>query len=390
MSLRKFFNPLFVKGGGATPTIMGSIIDDSFNPQIGTYTTNGGASYVVSAGNMAIAGGTSALTHYIECADYNYDVENIKFSMTYRMTSTASGQVGPLIIKKSTNATLNYQVYFGIYYCPNNNKAVLQVFGSTVNSLYVGSEFDATTSDDLTIEGNFIESSFVIVAKVNGVQVDTYTINYDISNNPLVGEGKPNESVYRIVEASSTVNVSNITINSQAYKFADIGTVGDSNGAGYFVTNQAARWQQLIRDQYGLAVTIFSGSGDNCASVDRCKESIALFKPNKLILAIGTNDYVSNPSQWEIDYAALVTYFESQGIEVVVCSLMARTGQNYSGSKTFIDSTYTGTNTIIDLFTAFKNPGDNDMNPTYTSDGLHLNAAGAIHYKNTVATALSL
>jgi len=370
--------------------VLGDIINDSFSPQIGTYTTNGGASYVITPGNMAIAGGTSALSNYIECANYNYDAENIKFSMTYRMTNTAFGQIGPLIIKKSTNPTLQYQVYFGIYYCSNNNRAILQVFGSAINSLYIGSEFNVTTSDDLTIEGNYLESSFVITAKVNGTTVDSYTINYDILNNPLVGEGKPNESVYRIVEASSTVNVSNITISSQAYKFAQIATVGDSNGAGYFVTNQTTRFQQLLRNQYALSIAIFSGSGDNCASVNRCKTSIVLFRPRKIILAIGTNDYAANPTQWEIDYAALVSYFEAQGIEVVVCSLMARTGFNYSGSKTFIDATYTGHNTIIDLFTAFKAPGNNDMNPIYTGDGLHLNDAGAVHYKNTIALALNL
>lgn len=374
-------SPMFSRGN--VPSIYGDIINDSFSPQIGTYSEHGTANMTITSGNMAIDGGSSALTNYIQCDDYTYDVENIKFSMTYRMTSTATGQIGPLIIKKSTNGSLTYQVYFGIYFCPNPNKAILQVFGSTVNSLYVGSEFDATTSDDLTIEGNFIESQFVIKAYVNGVQRDTYTISYNILSNPLVGEGKPNENVYRIVEASSTVNISNITINSSAYRYANVALCGDSNTAGYFVTNQAARHIQLLRDTYGHIVTVFSGSGDNTPSIDRCKESIALFRPRKLVLAIGTNDYVASPATWQANYSALVTYFEGFGINVIVCSLLPQDANNVSGSKTWIDATYTGINPILDLYTAFKD-GGTGFNPTYTDDGLHLNDAGAALYASLV------
>lgn len=370
---------------GATP--LGDIINDSFSPQVGTYSQNGTASYIITPGNMQIAGGSAALGNYIGLDDYSYNAENLKFSMTYRMTNTASGQVGPIIIRKSLNSGgLNYQVYFGIYSCPANNRAILQVFGSTVNSLYEGPQFDLTTSDDATIEGEFLESSFVARAKVNGVLRDSFTINYNISNNPVVGEGKPNRGVYRIVEGFSTVNVSNIAISSQGYKYAHLATVGDSNGAGYFVTNQAARFQQLLRDQNGKIVTIFSGSGDNTIDVLACKESIGKFLPNKLLLAIGTNDYATNPGLWEVNYAALVTYFEGLGIKVIVCSILPRNGFNYSGSKTFIDNTYP-THTKVDLFTAFLGSGT-DINPLYSNDGLHLNDAGAIHYKSLVLAVL--
>jgi len=373
----------------------GDIINDSFSPQVGTYSANSTASFVVTSGNMAIAGGNSDLSHYIQCDDYQYDVENIKFSMTYRMTNTNTNQIGPLIIKKSLNAAgLFYQVYFGIYFCPANNKAILQVFGSTVNSLYVGSQFDLTTSDDATIEGEYLESSFAIRAKVNGVQRDSYTINYNILNNPLSGEGKPNRSIYRIVEASSTINVSNITISSQAYKFADLATVGDSNGAGYFVTNQAARFQQLLRTNNNLTVTIFSGSGDNTADVLACLNSIKLFKPTKLFLAIGTNDYNVSPATWQTNYASIVTQLQAAGITVIVASLLPRNGFNYSGAKTWIDTTYSGTNTIVDLYTNFLDPDQggnpNGINPVYSSDGLHLNAAGAVLYASLLETALGI
>lgn len=375
------------------PEILGNIINDSFNPQIGSYSENGTANYIVTPGNMAISGGSAALTNYIQLDDYQYNVENIKFSMTYRMTNTTSGQVGPLIVRKSLNAaSLFYQVYFGIYFCPNNDKAILQVFGSSVNSLHVGTEFDLTITDDATIEGEYLESSFVVRAKVNGILRDSYTINYNIHDNPLPGEGKPNRGIYRIIEPYSTINISNITISSQAYKYADLMTVGDSNGAGYFVTNQNTRFQQLLRDEDGITVTICSGSGDNSADILACANSIKLFMPKKIFLAIGTNDYAVNPVTWQTNYAALVSNFENAGIEVVVASLLPRDSNDYSGARTWINANYTGTNTIVDLFTPFldPNPGNpTGINPLYSADGLHLNDAGAILYKSLLVTALN-
>ena len=374
------------------PVIYGDIINDSFNPQIGTYKNVGTATHTVSTGAMLIpAQSPYSLNNYVLLADYDYNLENIGLFATYRMASTAAGSVGYLFEHASVNAGFPKSIYWGAYYCANTDTLLMQVFGTTVNSLYVGAEYACTTSDDITVKGTFAEDKYTFEMYINGVLKDTYVLNYDIYNNPVVGETKVNGGQFRIIPGTVNCTLSNLTVNSQAYKFADLLTIGDSNGAGYFVNDQNDRFQSLLRT-LGKKITICSGSGDNTVVVNLCLPSIALFQAKQIFLAIGTNDYAVNPSNWETQYAYEVSTLTVPGTTVVVASLLPRNGYNYSGSKTFIDATYTGTNIIVDLYTHFLDPNQianpYGINPLWSDDGLHLNSAGAVEYYNLIKTAL--
>lgn len=363
----------------------GDVLNDSFNPQTGTYTAFNGATFNITDGNMAIAGGNGQLTKLVQIEDIVWNANDWTYSVVYSATNTNNGQYGVVLGTGTINPYGSANLHCGAAYFHANNKTKLYMLYNGAQ-IVLGSEVTVLVSDVIKID--LILKNGVATGKiwVNGVLKNTisYTYTYAVS-----ASSKPNMSKFQIVCPNSTNNISNVTVSTGYSKFCDVLFIGDSISAGSTAGSNTGTFTELYRTAASKVVSVWAGSGDT-TTVTINSINIALIqsmKPKKVHILLGTNDIGHSipTSTITTNLNTIITACQSVGAKVYIGTIMPVNGRDNSGVNNYILGL--SDHVIIPYHTIMDDPGNPGyMNPAWCDDLIHPNAAGHVVVKNNLIT----
>ena len=176
---------------------------------------------------------------------------------------------------------------------------------------------------------------------------------------------------------SGTVNVDDMSFTINHRKPARFIFIGASTMEGYNATSIVHRCVNVVQSNYTEAVCNDSASWNSTTNAVSVLPEILAHQPATAILEIGGNDLLYNypASQWQSNYAYLVSQLQFHGVRVMHSLGPPRTPTDVTPLKNWITSNYPPAD-LIDFFTPMVS-GASSLQAAFDSgDGVHLNDAG--------------
>lgn len=170
--------------------------------------------------------------------------------------------------------------------------------------------------------------------------------------------------------------------------------VGNSITQGKLSATYGSSWAQLLKADYPDAQA-FAGRSSRTAEIVTMLPAIVLLHPVKVVLMIGLNDILTGVADatTKANYGTIISTLQSAGITPVLVSVLPDNNTTHGASiaafNTWIDTTYSSLQ-FIDVFSVFKNPGDNAAQPGYLGDAAHPNDTGHSVIYNKIKSDLLL
>lgn len=382
--------PVFNLSSTPTPTPIpyGDIFVEDFNPQVGTYVDSGTFSKVITTGNMAVSGGNGFFYNNSILQDVVWNGNNWYFESEYVITTSAINDWGVMFGLQSITGGQPQNIYFGLYYFNANNSTAISLFGSNPALGQIAPEstsLNATAGDRLKVRAEFVENIMTITAtnvtNPNTVSL-TYTFSYSLSVSS--NEVKPNTGKIIIIPSSTTTNIKFYKFGSPYAANVNRMFIGDSITSGYFGNAEANKFQNLYSVATGNSIATMAGAGDRSIELANATalSKYTLFSPTKVHILIGTNDVANGVSLATIqaNINSIISAFQAVGSQIFIGTILPRNGQNNLPLNAFING-LSGV-TVIDYYTAMEDTTPGDINPAYSDEDIHPNAAGMIFMKN--------
>jgi len=161
---------------------------------------------------------------------------------------------------------------------------------------------------------------------------------------------------------------------------------GDSNAQGNVNISNDPTWAQQVVAARGanrdIMLSAKGGATTTTALVEMACD-LALYRPEYVVLALGTND--TSQAVWRLNIKRMIAWAYAVGAEpILVCSMPKASNAGNQAINVDIRSGYFGNLRSIDFATAISLNNDGiTWNPTYDyGDSTHVNAAGqSIYYK---------
>jgi lysophospholipase L1-like esterase len=186
-----------------------------------------------------------------------------------------------------------------------------------------------------------------------------------------------------------TVDVDDVSFTINHRKPARFVLIGASGSEGYNASTYAQGYPRVLQNSFAQAVCNDSSSFNVTANSLSVLPEILAHQPDTALLMIGGNDLLFGvpPSQWQSNYASLVSQLQARGVRVKHCVNTPRNATDLRPLRAWIYSNYPASD-IIDTFSALLT-GSYSLNPAYDSgDGLHPNDAGHLLIAQTIASNL--
>ncbi len=214
-----------------------------------------------------------------------------------------------------------------------------------------------------------------------------WTSDTNIIVNDLSGTHVPlnshNVCLNHVDGAWGVVDVKYYDIVSQANQ---IMVVGNSITLGQDASTIDNRWASLL--PYASTQIFSGGGGDVTESVVKRLGQIIALEPRYVYMMIGGNDilYTYDTSVWRGNYRTIRNTLSAEGIKLVHLLPTPRTVTNELPLKEWIESEYTGVDSIIDTYTPLLGSGTSLAAEYDSGDGVHPNDAGMALIAETIST----
>lgn len=161
---------------------------------------------------------------------------------------------------------------------------------------------------------------------------------------------------------------------------------GDSNYDGGIVTPAGASWANLLADGSRDVLNTSRASDKVYHAFGNLSADVLLLRPEYWVIGLGTNDAAdaSAQTQWRRGIKTLIEIAVAWGITPILVTYPPYAAQqaNITLFNTDILASYFGDYTVIDLAAPVSTGNDRvTVNATYSSDALHINAAGHLLLK---------
>lgn len=163
---------------------------------------------------------------------------------------------------------------------------------------------------------------------------------------------------------------------------------------------QEGQWEQLLANYTKQPIYNFGIGGDTTDGILYRLEQVIKYQPSKLFLLIGANDFwneAKTVNEVVVNYRLILTKLQQLNphTQIYIQSLLPINNQEYPQirinnqdlmaanqelQKLAQESNYQ----YIDLYSKFVND-QNQLNPQYTRDGVHLNNQGYLLWSNIIA-----
>lgn len=253
------------------------------------------------------------------------------------------------------------------------NKFILQPLAEDANA---GS---ATTGNTFTPGDNMV---IVLTRALNvlTITIDGVEASLTLGAAPYSSYLLPSTTtsfLFRFNSGTFTVTDFKLTLPNSGMSLI---CVGNSITQGKTASTYGGAWAQQLKTDYPDA-QMFAGRSSKTAEIVDMLPAIVLLNPQKVVLMIGINDIITSVADatTKANYTTIVTTLQTAGITPVLVSVLPNnnttTGASIVALNTWIDTNFSSLQ-FIDVFSVFKNPGDNAAQAAYLADPTHPNDTG--------------
>lgn len=327
--------------------------------QVGNTNVSYSANHIIFNNNF----GDYNVDNYIYYPEFYTTLKNIYYSFDYKKIDVNNSSL--FIGFKSINTWNNLTTGLHIVNIGNVTQFYIKTLGVFITDTFVMSIL-LNLNETISIGCNFNETTITIEIKQNGLSIISLPITSSY-----------NTGVFAIQSTNGSNDVSNISISTNYTDYYDIVMYGDSTFARPI---SVARELAKI-----LKVAIMAGSGDRTTELKKVIFTDGSIKRKINICGIGSNDPASG-----------ITYSESlSNIQEIDSKLqflapsfwltvMPRNGIDVKPINNIIRSVVPQ-NRLIEYNRLFWNGSNGEqINPTYSSDNIHLNSVGSLIASNYI------
>lgn len=222
---------------------------------------------------------------------------------------------------------------------------------------------------------------------------------YDITNDevllgrvslewPTSGAGgyshRPNNRKFGIMIRDAAVTITKYEIYQNEPSRANLVIMGDSISVARVASAYDKGWSKLATNYIGYGAIVHGGGSNTAEDLLNSLQDTLDMKPNKVVLAIGTNDCVLNKPNRYAEHQSIVSQLEAIGAEVIISNVIPAYSQatdpdnwtRITDYNAWLQTTYGADHIIVDQFSALVNGSGDDWNPLYKADDLHPNDLG--------------
>lgn len=288
---------------------------------------------------------------------------------------------------------------FGILYLGETvSRKVHSMAGISATGLYLS---DCVNNPPTSYSGNTVQSMSVTTGKKFRVEHTFFGRGrvarfWDISNPeevflgtlnilwPMTGSGgyanRPNNRSFGLMINNMGVKVTRYELFKLEPPRADLILMGDSISVSRVATQYEYGWAKRATSYWGQGAYLHGGGSNTAEDLLNSLSDTLAMKPKKVVLAIGTNDCNLDKPNRYAEHQSLVSQLEAVGAEVIISNVIPcgpGTGfQRVLDYNDWLQTTYSGTNQIVDQFSILANGTGDAWNPAYQADDLHPNDEG--------------
>lgn len=352
---------------------VGNIRSDNFTSSFDftlNYTTNASSSFTTSSNGLIVSGGGG---NYTKIASYNAPTLLEDWEMTGQITagtvnSTSYG------IAFGINSAGGY-VFSSLLYLTTSGNVIAHTRGAYTSVYYSSDTLTVPSGGIVTFSIKRNKELFISTYTCNGVTI-RFTTAVVVNTIPFP-QLLPSTGKFSIYSVGGTHTLNNWTVKSSVRLNAPYLFYGDSITAGYTQSFAGTRWMnQAIQDVTTFIVR--GGPGDTTTSLATSVQEVINLAPKKVFLLMGINDFYNsislNTSMSNI--SSIVTALENAGITVYICKLLPCNDYNVNDFNDTLITNFGLNRVKVDFYSSLVGSGTN-INPAYSSDGLHPNATCA-------------
>lgn len=372
------------------PEAFGIIHSDNFDSGTLTPYTQTGSKFTATGSNLRISTTTGGHGEYLRVTTPNiasahatHMLEKWKMSATFVAPASGGTNYGFGLGVRSTNGftTLSTSVRIAfdaalpkgsVYFYEHNNGVVSQTSQN--------SAFSPVTSTTYIFEVE--RNKNVYTARLKSA--DGLTTHYSLSRTFSLSNSSAgwinNVGNFCIWAYGGTnLDITNLTIETSALKYAELLGAGDSNMWGAWAGSNATRYVEQAATDAGLQFEICAGVDAGINDVPLT--SIIALQPQKIYVNIGSNDEANGVADatWKSRLDTMFSTLSASGYNssnVIIGIPCARNGVDIAAIKTYLDTNYSSY-TRVDLYTTTKQPANTSLQVAYNGgDNIHMSAAG--------------
>ena len=345
-----------------------------------------GTSSVV-ANKLDLAGGSGTFTDYIYYNQYITTFENLEISINYIVDAFGAGL--SLGIFPSNNLLSNAMQCF-FQHSDSASFGLMKQYRAGVLKGTGATQLTKPTLGD-NLEAKIIIKEGLVVFRWTNLTTGAtaeYKYNFDLTT----GNNTYNGGYFTIWQMGGEFTVNSFEVQTPNRKNVYWGIMGDSITHGEYAGNYEDRWINLMKKETSKEFTVMAAAGNTALDINGNYSEIDLVNPTKVLIMIGGNDIRQGASlaTTQTRYTNLINHLKGLGCEVVHQTPAADSNTDLSGLASWISSTYSGTDTVVDIFELTKDGATTNLNPAYDSgDGTHLNATGQLAQWNEIKSIVS-
>jgi lysophospholipase L1-like esterase len=238
---------------------------------------------------------------------------------------------------------------------------------------------------------------------------NVFTLSSENLTNNIVGEVKAyhtwamNSVATNVLATAGYLSIFNLggsyTVeylkwSSIDYKNVNFAMIGDSITTGYMASVIGNSWSHLLQNNSSKKNIILAAQASRTDEMVLATSEIIMINPKRALILVGINDFMLDTktlAQIKTAYSNMITTIINAGITPIFLTVLPKSPESeVADLNTWINSTYGGTYTVIDIYTPLVGVAP-AINATYSDDGLHPNDAGhQLIYDTIVAEIPSL
>lgn len=280
-------------------------------------------------------------------------------------------------IKSGTN-NLKHDLYIGNGASTRVNAAfTVRNSGSNMTPV-VGHSYKTELTRTLSTSGATYTG---VITDITGGTSTTTTWTENIAYPPLSPPAVAHRTAYPcIYYLGGTIDITNFTFSTTILKYTKILFVGNSITHGLYANDITNRFANQVETATGYSVQTNGGPGDVTADLLAKVENIIDYQPDVIIVFVGTNDIAAGLiATAQTNYPAAISAIKAglPQARIIHVNALPRIGLTAINTwNTWLNTTYSGIDTVIDVNTPTNN-GSNNMSGTYNSgDNVHPSQAG--------------
>lgn len=371
---------------------LGTLFNNTGAFTSGNYTQNG-TTFTVNASTISGNSGGVAGT-YTNNIGYNYTtlLHNYVVEATYTLATVGAASTGLGFGVKGTGLSAKRD-FIIVYDCSSGaNAGKILTYtvlngSATLISTSVGSV--APASSDV-IQVRMVAGRGKISIEFYNVTQNKYISNASLSTLSAAGYGGQLDQNYGVGGLAGigrfTIwnfgfqgTISTFKATSNEIVGAKYAAIGNSIAYGSYVTDVGQSWADVLARDLDQDVVVHAANSLVSADYLNVYSEMINLAPENVIIEIGVNDILGGGGQsisaLETNLPTIITAFQNAGITVYLTELLPTAANGgINTHNTWLRANYGSQ--VIPLFQAFTDGTANgSLSTTYSSDGLHPNAA---------------